>query len=129
MLQCIGLFRAKVVPVWVPIALLFTVITFLVPGSGALGLVTSLPMTAGAIVWPTSRGEKTWRAGRAGAMTTPGTGYALNAGAALEHLDMGGGSVLSLKVTGQQSHDLVTIVEERCWRTDLPCTSMTVRTK
>ena len=44
-------------------------------------------------------------------MTTPGTGYALNAGAALEHLDMGGGSVLSLKVTGQQSHDLVTIVE------------------
>ena len=44
-------------------------------------------------------------------MTTPGTGYALDAGAALEHLDMGGGSVLSLKVTGQQSRDLVTIVE------------------
>jgi len=48
-LQCVGLFRAHVVPVWVPIALLFTVLTFLVPGNGALGLVTSLPMAAGAI--------------------------------------------------------------------------------
>ena len=58
-LQCIGLFRAQVVPVWVPIALLFTVITFLVPGSGALGLVTSLPMTAGAI----GLAYFTWRKG------------------------------------------------------------------
>jgi hypothetical protein len=48
-LQCVGLFRAHVVPVWVPIALLFTIITFIVPGSGALGLVTSIPMAAGAI--------------------------------------------------------------------------------
>jgi hypothetical protein len=58
-LQCIGLFRAQVVPVWVPIALLFTVVTFLVPGSGALGLVTSLPMTAGAI----GLAYFTWRKG------------------------------------------------------------------
>ena len=49
MLQCVGLLRAPVVPVWVPIALLFTVLTFVVPGDGALGLVTSIPMAAGAI--------------------------------------------------------------------------------
>ena len=48
-LQCVGLFRAHVVPVWVPIALLFSVITFIVPGEGVLGLVTSIPMAAGAI--------------------------------------------------------------------------------
>jgi hypothetical protein len=49
LLQCVGLFRAHVVPVWVPIALLFVVITFIVPGNGVLGLVTSIPMAAGAI--------------------------------------------------------------------------------
>ena len=48
-LQCVGLFRAHVVPVWVPIALLFTVLTFIVPGNGVLGLITSIPMAVGAI--------------------------------------------------------------------------------
>ena len=48
-LQCVGLFRARVVPVWVPVALLFTVLTFILPGSAALGLVTSIPMAVGAI--------------------------------------------------------------------------------
>ena len=48
-LQCVGLFRAHVVPVWVPIALLFSVLTFVVPGEGALGLITSIPMAVGAI--------------------------------------------------------------------------------
>ena len=48
-LQCVGLFRAHVVPVWVPIALLFSVITFIVPGNGVIGLVTSIPMAVGAI--------------------------------------------------------------------------------
>ena len=48
-LQCVGLFRAHVVPVWVPIALLFAVLTLVVPGDGALGLVTSIPMAVGAI--------------------------------------------------------------------------------
>jgi hypothetical protein len=48
-LQCVGLLRAHVVPVWVPVALLFTVLTFVIPGNGALGLVTSIPMAAGAI--------------------------------------------------------------------------------
>jgi hypothetical protein len=38
-----------VVPVWVPVALLFVVITFVVPGNGALGLITSIPMAVGAI--------------------------------------------------------------------------------
>jgi hypothetical protein len=56
-LQCIGLFRAHVVPVWVPICLLVSVLTFLVPGNGVLGLVTSIPMAAGAI----GLGYVTWR--------------------------------------------------------------------
>jgi quercetin dioxygenase-like cupin family protein len=38
-------------------------------------------------------------------------GYALDPGEALEDLDMGGGSVLSLKVTGRQSLGLVTVLE------------------
>ncbi len=38
-------------------------------------------------------------------------GYALSPEDALEDLDMGGGSVLSLKVTGQQSLGLVTVLE------------------
>jgi quercetin dioxygenase-like cupin family protein len=38
-------------------------------------------------------------------------GYALPRGDALEHLDMGEGSTLSLKVTGAQSHGLVTVLE------------------
>ena len=48
-LQVVGLFRAKVVPVWVPIGVLFSVITFFVPGNGLAGLVTSIPMAAGSI--------------------------------------------------------------------------------
>jgi mannose-6-phosphate isomerase-like protein (cupin superfamily) len=38
-------------------------------------------------------------------------GYALATGDALEDLEMGGGSLLSLKVTGRQSHGLVTVLE------------------
>ena len=38
-------------------------------------------------------------------------GYALRQQDALEDLDMGGGSVLSLKVTGQQSNGMVTVLE------------------
>ena len=48
-LQCVGLLRAHVVPVWVTVGLLFTVLTFVVPGNGALGLLISLPMALGAI--------------------------------------------------------------------------------
>lgn len=47
--QAVGLLRSKAVPVWIPIATLFTLITFVVPGNGAAGLTTSLPMAAGAI--------------------------------------------------------------------------------
>lgn len=39
------------------------------------------------------------------------SGYSLSPGDALEGLDMGGGSQLSLKVTGEQSHGLVTVLE------------------
>ncbi|RZI79327.1 MAG: cupin domain-containing protein [Microbacterium sp.] len=38
-------------------------------------------------------------------------GYSLQQGDALETLDMGGGSTISLKVTGQQSHGLMTVLE------------------
>lgn len=38
-------------------------------------------------------------------------GYSLAPGAALEHLDLGGGSRLSLRVTGTQSNGLVTVLE------------------
>jgi quercetin dioxygenase-like cupin family protein len=41
---------------------------------------------------------------------TLGRGYALARDDALEHLDMGGGSMLSLKVTGEQSLGLVTVL-------------------
>ncbi|CAA9326933.1 MAG: hypothetical protein AVDCRST_MAG72-60 [uncultured Nocardioidaceae bacterium] len=44
-------------------------------------------------------------------MVTFHAGYALAHGDALEDLDMGDGSMLSLKVTGEQSHGLLTIVE------------------
>ena len=42
---------------------------------------------------------------------TFGSGYSLPPGEALEHLDMGDGSTLSLKVTGTQSSGLVTVLE------------------
>jgi hypothetical protein len=61
-LQCVGLFRAHVVPVWVPIALLFTILTFIVPGNGVAGLITSIPMAAGAI----GLGYYVWRTVTAG---------------------------------------------------------------
>jgi len=48
-LQAVGLLRAKVVPVWIPIALMTALLTLLVPGNGWAGLITALPMTAAAI--------------------------------------------------------------------------------
>lgn len=48
-LQAVGLLRSRVVPTWVPVATLFAVITFLVPGDGVIGLVTSTPMAVGAV--------------------------------------------------------------------------------
>ncbi len=48
-LQCVGLFRAHVVPTWVPLALLFTTLTLVIPGSGLAGLITAAPMAAGSI--------------------------------------------------------------------------------
>ena len=48
-LQVVALIRARAVPVWVWVGLLFSIITLFVPAEGALGLVTGLPMAAGAI--------------------------------------------------------------------------------
>jgi hypothetical protein len=51
--QAVGLLRAKVVPVWVPIGLMTAVLTFVIPGNGVVGLLTALPMaiSAGALGW------------------------------------------------------------------------------
>lgn len=46
--QAVGLFRAKVVPVWIPVAVLFVVLIFVVPGFGVASLITSLPQAAAA---------------------------------------------------------------------------------
>ncbi|MGW6930023.1 hypothetical protein ACWGE0_08110 [Lentzea sp. NPDC054927] len=48
-LQCVGLFRSRAVPKWVPIAALTIVLTFVIPGNGVAGLLTAIPMAAGAI--------------------------------------------------------------------------------
>ncbi|HEX8867892.1 MAG TPA: hypothetical protein VF821_19695, partial [Lentzea sp.] len=48
-LQCVGLFRSRAVPTWVPIAALTIVLTFVIPGNGLAGLLTSIPMAAAGI--------------------------------------------------------------------------------
>ncbi|WP_439658821.1 hypothetical protein ACSHWB_41615 [Lentzea sp. HUAS TT2] len=57
-LQCVGLVRSHAVPKWVPVLQLFIVITFVVPGNGLAGLLTSIPMAVGAI----GLGYHAWRA-------------------------------------------------------------------
>lgn len=57
-LQCVGLFRSHAVPAWVPVLLLFIVLTFVIPGDGLTGLLTSVPMAVGAI----GLGYHAWRA-------------------------------------------------------------------
>lgn len=57
-LQCVGLFRSHALPRWVPVLQLFIVITFVVPGNGLAGLLTSIPMAVGAI----GLGYYAWRA-------------------------------------------------------------------
>lgn len=44
-------------------------------------------------------------------MTFHARGYVLDAGLSLEELDMGGGSVLALRVTGAESDGRVTVIE------------------
>ena len=46
--QAVGLIRAKVVPVWIPIGLMTSILTFLIPGNGVVGLITALPMAVSA---------------------------------------------------------------------------------
>jgi hypothetical protein len=48
-IQAVALFRSRVVPRWVPTLTLAVLLSYAVPGSGVLGLITVLPMTAGAI--------------------------------------------------------------------------------
>lgn len=48
-LQAVALFRAHVVPAWVPWLTLFVIPTFFVPGNGPIGLITSVPMAAAAV--------------------------------------------------------------------------------
>ena len=58
--QAVGLLRSHALPRWVPLLSLTAVLTFVVPGNGALGLLTALPMSAAAIAlayhaWSASR--------------------------------------------------------------------------
>jgi hypothetical protein len=48
-LLSVGLLRSHAVPKWVPILALATVLTFVIPGNGLAGLITSVPMAAAAI--------------------------------------------------------------------------------
>ena len=48
-LQAVGLFRAKVVPAWVPWLSLAVVLTFVIPGNGLAGLITAVPMAAASV--------------------------------------------------------------------------------
>ena len=65
--QAVGLLRAKVIPVWIPIGLMTAVLTFRIPGNGVIGLLTALPMavSACALGWYAYR-----RASRSGSMLT-----------------------------------------------------------
>jgi hypothetical protein len=56
-LQAVALFRARVVPVWIPWVLLAIVPRFVLDGNGLLGLVTELPLAASAV----ALGYYAWR--------------------------------------------------------------------
>jgi hypothetical protein len=56
-LQAVALFRARVVPTWVPWASLAVVPTFVIPGNGLAGLITSIPTAAAAV----ALGYHAWR--------------------------------------------------------------------
>jgi hypothetical protein len=56
-LQAVGLFRARVVPAWVPWLSLTIVLTFVLPGNGLLGMATEIPMAAAAV----ALGYYAWR--------------------------------------------------------------------
>ena len=47
--QCFALFRAKATPAWVPVGLLFVVVTFVIQSTGPIGLICTIPMTIGAL--------------------------------------------------------------------------------
>jgi hypothetical protein len=48
-IQVVGLWRSHAVPRWVPLLVLFVVISFVVPGNGWIGLAVQIPMAAGGI--------------------------------------------------------------------------------
>ena len=48
-LVAVGLLRSHAVPKWVPILSLATLLTFVIPGNGLAGLITSVPMAAASI--------------------------------------------------------------------------------
>jgi hypothetical protein len=48
-IQAIGLWRSQAVPRWIPLLWLTIIATFVVPGGGAAGLITAVPMTAASI--------------------------------------------------------------------------------
>jgi len=47
--QAVALFRAQIVPRWVPTLTLAILLTYAFPGSGVLGMISLVPITAGAL--------------------------------------------------------------------------------
>jgi hypothetical protein len=56
-IQVVGLWRSHAVPRWIPLLWLTIIPTFVIPGNGALGLITAVPMVAASI----GTGYYAWR--------------------------------------------------------------------
>ncbi|WP_020391376.1 hypothetical protein [Kribbella catacumbae] len=48
-IQAVGLWRSRAVPRWIPVLWLTLVATFVVPGNGVAGLITSVPIAAASL--------------------------------------------------------------------------------
>jgi hypothetical protein len=48
-IQAVGLWRSHAVPRWIPLLWLTIIATFIIPGNGAAGLITAVPMIAASI--------------------------------------------------------------------------------
>jgi hypothetical protein len=75
-LQAVGLWRSRALPRWVPILSLVIVLTFIVPGSGWVGLLTEIPVAVAGV----SIGYFAWR--RAGVQRQSHTAAVPEAGTA-----------------------------------------------
>jgi hypothetical protein len=45
-MQAVALIRSRVVPIWLPLLSLSVLVTYVIPGGHAIGLVTQIPLAA-----------------------------------------------------------------------------------